>query len=127
VVRAVLTRDDECEWAYALRESVQRNWNAVLSSSSGAKYKHVGYTSSEPAMTWRRIYIRAPDPNMRPYMWKCGKKKAGRILNIARGMNPALFAYIHIVRIGETMTIAEAFDVLQDHVKADPEYAELAL
>jgi len=74
-------RPMNAEWAYALRDQCNEIGTPFFFKQWG-EYKHVGYTSSEPGDDMGEGYIfDAPDPNMRPYMWKCGKKKAGRILN----------------------------------------------
>ena len=68
-------------WARSLRDQCATAGVPFFFKQWG-EYKHVGYTSSAPGDDMGAGWIfDAPDPQMRPYMWKCGKKKAGRILD----------------------------------------------
>jgi protein gp37 len=68
-------------WAYDLRDQCTTIGVPFFFKQWG-EYKHVGYTHGAVGDDMGEGWIfDAPDPRMRPYMWKCGKKKAGRILD----------------------------------------------
>lgn len=68
-------------WAYDLRDQCTAVGTPFFFKQWG-EYKHVGYTSGAAGDDEGEGWIfDAPDHRMRPYMWKCGKKKAGRVLD----------------------------------------------
>lgn len=68
-------------WAYSLRDQCQAAGVAFFFKQWG-QWKHMGYSGAEAGPDGDEgVILESDDPNWRPYMWKVGKKRAGRVLN----------------------------------------------
>jgi protein gp37 len=68
-------------WVYSLRDQCNAAGVPFLFKQWG-EWKHMGYSASEPGPDPPDgVVLEAADPRWRPYMWKIGKKRAGRVLN----------------------------------------------
>jgi protein gp37 len=69
------------QWAYDLRDQCVAVGTGFFFKQWG-EWKHMGYSSGPAGPDDEKgVILEAEDPRWMPYMWKVGKKRAGRVLN----------------------------------------------